>query len=189
MMRDFHTINSINKVLDYLEQDISNNLEKKSDVSDLIDVHSFLSKLKYHHTEKEKTDKSKKDDLLTYSYMIINSLEIVFGVWDAYTHIIENRVVICNDLVYLDINMDYDITECVIAVAYDIDPIIAIEVVSTLKDIFGTSLKISNEVFDVDLATKEYIWGKDNIINHKKMMNGVRVKPIVVFNENTIGNC
>ena len=185
--QEHHVILSIDKALDYIAQDIDNP-DRAESVPDLIDVHELLTKLKINHIEKTKNDDSKDEDVFIYSYMVMNSLKIVFGAWDAHTKVVDGRVILHNDLVYMDINRDELPTQCIISFYYQMSPIIVAEVINTLKDIFGAGLKVSGEVFTVDEATGNYIWGMKDIHQHQKNISGNRIKPVVYFDDNTIGN-
>jgi len=188
MLKECCSTNSIEKVLDYIEKDI-NNPEKKEDVTDFVDVHAFLTKLKMKSMEKSRSDVSLNDDLLIYMNMIGDSFRVIFGEWGANTILMDDRVIISNDIVYIDVNEDYDMMGCVVSFHKFANPIIVAEAVGTLKDIFGMGVKVSSELFVMDEATDEYIWGDEEIASHLKRVNGIKVKPIVIYGDNTIGNC
>jgi len=187
MRKEQHTINSIDKVLDYIEQDIENP-EKEEGLGDLIDVHTLLTALKVKHIENTKDVKTTDEDLYIYSYMAISSFRIVFGGWDATTKVVDGRVLLHNDIVYMDINRDEGVTQCITSFQFQSNPVIVAEVINTLKDIFGVGLKVSNEVFCTDESTGDYIWGDDDIRQHLRNISGNRINPIIYFDDNTVGN-
>jgi hypothetical protein len=187
MRKEHQTINSIDKILDYIEHDIENP-EKEPHLGDLIDVHTLLTQLKVKHIENDTEIKSTDDDLFIYSYMVMNSFKMVFGNWEANTTVIDGRVLLCNDLTYIDINRDEGKTECIVSFYHIASPVVVGEVINTLKDIFGAGLKVSSEVFTTDEATGKYIWGEDNIKQHIRNINGNKIRPILFFDDDTVGN-
>ncbi|MDX9691799.1 MAG: hypothetical protein RBT45_05025 [Acholeplasmataceae bacterium] len=185
--KNFCNTESIDKVLDYIQHDIES-ADDQDVVSDLIDVHNFLTKLKVEHISKVVTE-DVSDMLLLYTYITIDSFKAVFGNWESHTTIMDDRVILSNDLIYMDINIDTGYLRCIISFNKNTDVIVVGEVINTLKDIFGSGLHISSELFVVDESTKEYIWGEENIDMYLRGINGTKVKPIIVFNDDTVGNC
>lgn len=188
MQKTQYAAHSIDKVLDYIERNI-NDPEKDIEIESLVDVHAFLTKIKGKHLVKNGTKASIATDLLTYTNMISDAFNVVFGAWEANVTIVDDRVIVCNDLVYMDINMDTGATECIISFYNNANPVLVAEVASTLKDIFGLGFKVSGEVFVLDEATNEYIWGEEEIAKYFRRVNGIRVKPILWFENNELGNC
>jgi len=178
------SITSIDKVLDYVEQDLE---DPTKDKDMLIDVHALLSKMKAHHL-KTSTKPSTEDDLFVYSYMITNSFTAVFGAWDAHTTVIDGRVLIHNEIVYMEINRDDGFLKCIVSFYHQTSPIVVAEVINTLKDLFGAGLKVSGELFTTDEATGKYIWGIENIQQYLRNINGHKIKPIIFFDDGTVGN-
>lgn len=187
MRKEQRTISSIDKVLDYIEQDIENP-EKESALGDLIDVHTLLTAIKVKHIESTKDVETTTEDLYIYSYMVIQSFKVVFGGWEANTNVMDDRVLLYNDIVYLDMNRDNDSIQCIVSFYHAANPVIVAEVINTLKDIFGAGLKVSNEVFITDEATGDYLWGEEAINKYITAINGNRIKPIIYFNDDTVGN-
>lgn len=187
MRNEEQAISSIDKVLDYIEQDIENP-EKEEGLGDLIDVHTLLTALKVKHIENSMSTETRSEDLYIYSYMVIQSFRVVFGGWDAKTKVMDDRVLLYNDIVYMDINRDSGHTQCIISFYFQANPVIVAEVINTLKDIFGSGLKVSNEVFITDEATGNYLWGEEAIKQYLSAINGNRIKPIIYFNDDTVGN-
>lgn len=187
-MQQQQTISSIDKVLEYIQQDIENP-DKEGVLDDLIDVHALLTTMKARHIEKSKDNKTLPEDLYVYSYMVMQSFKVVFGGLDAFTKVLDDRVMIYNDLIYMDINRDNEYTECIISFYHRSNPVIVAEIINTLKDMFGVGLKVSNEVFVIDEATGNYIWGDEAIQQHLKNVSGVKIAPMVFFDDDTVGNC
>jgi hypothetical protein len=179
---------SIDKVLSYIERDI-NDPSKEDVVENLVDIHAFLTKIKSRHVVKNSTKKSLSTDLLLYSNMISDAFNVVFGEWDANITIVDDRVIVCNDIVYMDINMDNDVMECIISFHKNANPVIVAEVSSILRDMFGIGFKVSGEVFVVDESDHTYVWGEEDIMNYIKRVNGIKVKPILWFENEELGNC
>ena len=67
---------SIDKVLDYIEQDIENP-EKEESLGDLIDVHTLLTALKVKHIENTKDTETTSEDLYILSYSVVSVVEPV----------------------------------------------------------------------------------------------------------------
>lgn len=188
-------IESIDKILEYLEQSIeeqeSENPTEETEqdiIKHLIDVHGLLTRFKVVQVENEE-DVDDSNTIAIYSYMVMSSLTAVLGNWESKTHVVDGRILMCNDIVYLDVNMDGGRPGCMISLFHRANPVIVAEVINTLKDIFGTMLKVSSECFTTNEATGEYIWGDEEISKHLKAIHGVQVKPIIFFEDSTVGNC
>jgi hypothetical protein len=188
MHKEQYTTHSIDKVLDFIEKNI-NDPAKDEVIENLVDVHAFLTKIRSKHVTKNTTKSTLTDDLLIYSNMISDAFNVVFGEWNANITIIDTRVIISNDLVYMDINMDTGAMECIISFYKYISPVIAGEICSILKDIFDMGLKISGEMFVIDESDNTYVWGEADIENYLRRVNGIKVKPILWFENNELGNC
>jgi len=188
MYKAQYTTHSIDKVLSYIERDI-NDPAKEDVIENLVDVHAFLTRIKGHHVVKNGTRDTLASDLLLYANMISDAFNVVFGEWDADVTVVDDRVIVSNDLVYMDINMDTGAMECIISFYKYSNPVVVAEVASVLKDIFGMGFKVSGEVFIMDEATNEYIWGDEEITKYLKRVNGVKVKPILWFENDELGNC
>ena len=188
MQKTQYTQHSIEKVLDYIEKNI-NDPKKDEVVENLVDVHAFLTKIKGQHVAKNGTRDTLSSDLLIYANMISDAFNVVFGEWEADITIVDDRVIVSNDLVYMDINMDTGAIECITSFCKYSDPVIVAEVASTLKDIFGMGFKVSGEIFIIDESTNEYIWGNEEIGNYIRRVSGVKIKPILWFDNNELGNC
>lgn len=188
MRENCQSINSsIDKVLEYIEQDIENP-DKKEGLEDLIDIHTLLTKIKVSHIEKVKTPNTQPDDLFIYSHLVISSFNIIFGTWECHTKATDERVLLYNDLIYLDINRDNGYTQCIISFYYQTNPVIVAEAINLLKDLFGLGLKVSSETFTTNDATGDYIWGEEAIQEHIRAINGLKIKPIVCFDDGTVGH-
>lgn len=188
MRKEICNTNSIDKVLDYIQSDIKTT-DKPDMIEDLWDVHSFLTKVKAKQLEKNKNSESTSSDLLMYANMVFDSLEAMFGEWECNTTLIDDRVIVNNDLVYMDINRDNDLIECIISFYKFINPVVVAETINTLKDIFGIGLRVSGELFVVDESTGEYVWGDEDITSYLNRVNGIKIKPILLFEDDTVGNC
>ena len=182
-----YAVHSIDTVLDYIEKDI-NDPEKEDVVENLVDVHAFLTKIRSQHVLKNTSKETLSSDLLLYSNMVSDAFGVVFGEWHADITIVDDRVIISNDVTYMDINMDTGAMECIISFSKFASPVIVAEISSTLKDIFGIGFKVSGEMFVVDESTGEYVWGDEEISHYLKRINGVKVKPILWF-DGDVGNC
>lgn len=189
MRNESVSTNSIDKVLDYIQNDIK--VSKKEEViENLWDVHLFLTKIKARQIERNKKSDSTSSDLLMYANMVSDSMEVMFGEWECNTTLIDDRVILNNDLVYMDINREDGPIECIISFSKYTNPVVVAETVNTLKDVFGLGLRISGELFVVDEATGEYVWGDEEIEKHNRRINGaIKIKPIMIFEDDTVGNC
>jgi len=188
MFKTEYAAHSIDKVLDFIEKDI-NDPAKEGVVENLVDIHAFLTHIKGKSIVKNGSKATLASDLLLYANMISDAFNVVFGEWAADVTIVDDRVIVCNDVIYCDINMDSDAIECIISFYRYANPVIVGEVCSTLKDIFGMGLKISGEVFIIDEANNSYIWGNEEIDNYLRRVNGIKIKPILWFDNNELGNC
>lgn len=178
MRKDFHIdVNSIDTLLNFIEEGIENP-EKESIIGDLIDAHSFFTRLKVKNIESSKKDLS-DDYLFTYAYIVSSSLQAVFGNWDANTNVFDKRIVLNNDLVYIDLTTESGSLECSVAFGQATSPALAAELINTIRG-FLDNVKISDEVFITD-ANNNYIWGKEKIAEYHKRINGIHVKPIIYF--------
>jgi hypothetical protein len=188
MHKEQYVSHSIDKVLDFIERGM-NDPTKEDVVENLVDVHAFLTKMKSKHVVRNSTKESFTTDLLLYTNMISDAFSVVFGQWEANVTIVDDRVIISNDLLYMDINMDTGAVECIISFHKNSNPVIVAEATSVLKDIFDLGFKVSGEVFIIDEATSEYIWGEEDISNYIRRVNGIKVKPILWFDNGELGNC
>lgn len=188
-MKDFRVDTEvIDSVLDYIETDIKSQ-EDPEMVSHLVDIHSFLLSRKGDIIRKDEKPVS-NDTLITYAYTITQSMNVVFGSWDAQTTFVDDGVIVYNDMVYIQVVLNEKGIECFLAFSKYIDAYIAAEVAITLRDIFGISLFISDSPYIIDEATNEFIWGDEDITNYQKKTIGYQIKPIVFFSsDGEVGNC
>lgn len=183
-MQQTQEIESIDRVLRYIQQDIETQ-ERDDLIDDLIDVHTVLTTIKAKHIKKSHTISG---DFHLYAYMVSQSLEMVFGEWESYTKVMDDRVIMYNDFFYMDINDENGPVECIVSFHHQSKPLIVAEAINTLKDIFGLGLKVSGEDFAINEASGEFIWGEDNIDQYTRNINGIKIKPMIFFDGDTIGN-
>lgn len=178
MRKDFHIdTNSIDTLLNFIEEGIENP-EKEGIVGDLLDAHSFFTRLKVKNIE---SSRKEVDDeyLFTYAYIITSSLQAVFGNWEANTNVFDRRIVLNNDLVYIDLTTENGLLECSVAFGKTTSPALAAELINTIRG-FLDNVKISDEVFITDV-NNNYVWGEESIAEYYKKINGIHVKPIIYF--------
>ena len=188
MRNEVCNTSSIDKVLDYIQNDIKTAAPVEV-IEDLWDVHTFLTKIKAKQIEKNKKPDTTSSDLLMFANMVFDSLEAMFGEWECNTLLVDDRVIVNNDLVYMDINRDNRSIECIISFYKFINPVVVAETINTLKDIFGIGLRVSGELFVIDESTGDYVWGEKDISSYLNRVNGIKIKPILLFEDDTVGNC
>jgi len=130
------------------------------------------------------------DDVFIYIKMISDAFHNVFSSWEYTARQVDNVIVLYNDVVNIDLFVQDGRVHCLVAFGYDIKPPLVSEITKILCDLFGARLEIANNVYYITDIDGDFIWGEDNIYAHLRTKKGyIKVNPVVVFDDETRGNC
>ncbi len=154
-------------------------------------IEEFNNTLDFLNHVKTKTDLMQNntisESILFCMKYICDSFGAIFNTWECSIIQYNTHIVLCNDIVFIELSDIRTGIGCSVSFNYQANPILVAETTMLLHNIFSTGLDILTDVFMINPLNQEYIWGENNIIKYKRESQPLKLNQIVIFGEE--GNC
>lgn len=157
--------------------------EKKEEMTKALDI---LSDVKVNITTGNNTI---SDELIIHVKLIYDSFKNIFNSWNCDAYQSDDRIMLSNDVLYIEIMEEQNSIWCLLSFRENTNPILSAEIAITMHDIFDIFLSINPEVFAINPLNNERIWGEENINAYKRSIKPIRINPITIMADSSIGNC
>ena len=130
------------------------------------------------------------DSIFTSIGLINKAMEAVFEDWQYYTIDFDDSIVLYNDIIYITLYSDGDNVHCDLGFGFKTEAETAAEITLILSSIFGLYIGIIHGCFYCNDLDNTFIWGKEEIKKHLNTVKGYRkIYPVILFDDENIGNC
>ena len=154
-------------------------------------IHKWLTELKTYRTKKIFKG-CKKSDISIFANLVCSSYKSIFNSSEISINKEKNGsyiIFLPSAIIELGLDEKFNQIVCVVSFHNKSNVVVVGELVNMIKDIFKGNVVINAEPFIVDDNTQEFIWGDENINKHNKIMNPLRVRHTIMYNDNSAGNC